>query len=502
MPLLLFHSVLSFGSFSSHNHHASLNAISSHVPSNKLAKLSILNLHHREGGEIFQIPDIKALDFARDFASSGAWGKHPILLRNAFLKEAQALKYHSDEAAAPWPTWEDVMDLASDDEAEARLITHVTSDENSWSLELGPIEDDDIPNRKSETKWTLVVNDVDRFHPCLSEWIGNVFNMIPQWRRDDGQISISNEGGGIGSHVDDYDVFLIQMSGTRKWDVGKRKISTREEIEGLIPSIDVRVLDFWDGEIEKELVESFILEPGDVLYVPPRFGHRGTALSDGCMTLSAGLRAPSAKELMTKMSDDIVDAIDGKFLDRYTDPVLLHKGALQASNALDDNIKHKGKQLIRDAINEMLNDEENFDAFFGKLVTESKRMRFDYPMRLDDLDDECIQDLGVWGNSESAINAVRNGEGVLYAAEGTSWAYSILPDARSDCGDTLCRLFVDGTMRQLTLNKNDTATLKLIRCMVDQRQVNTTFFEKIVSAQFVELLEILVSAGYLYGSNE
>ena len=495
---------MSFGSFSSY-HHASLHSISSRVTS-KSSKMSILNLH--QGDEIFQIPEVKAIDFVRDFASSDAWGKHPILLRNAFLKEAEALKSHSDEAATavttttPWPTWEDIMDLASDDEAESRLITHVASDEHSWSLELGPIKDDDLPKRESETKWTVVVNDVDRFHPCLSDWIGNVFGMIPQWRRDDGQISLSNEGGGIGGHVDDYDVFLIQMGGTRKWDVGKRRISTRKEIEGLIPSIDVRVLDFWDDEVEKNLVESFILEPGDVLYLPPRFGHRGTALSDGCMTLSVGLRAPSAKEMMTKLSDDIVDAIDGKFLDRYTDPTLLEDGSLQARNMLDDKIKQRGKQLVRDAINEMLDDEDNFDAFFGKLVTESKRMRFDYPMSLDDLDNECIQELGVWGNSKSAIDAVRNGGGVLYAAEGISWAYSILSDNKSNGGKRKCRLFVDGAMRQVSLDNNDTATLKLIGRMVDERQVNTSFFENTVSAQFIELLEMLVREGYLYGSSE
>lgn len=476
---------------------AFIHSISPHLYLSK-SNLSSLNLH--QDGQAFHIPEMVTNEFANDFASSGAWGSHPILLRNAFLKEAQNLQLNSDEA--PWPTWEDVMNLASDEEAEARLITHDSSDGKSWSLKLGPIKEHELANIESETKWSVVVNDVDRFHPCLSDWIGDLFGMIPQWRRDDGQISLSNEGGGIGSHVDDYDVFLIQMAGTRKWDVGKRKIPNREEIDGLIPNLDVRVLDFWDRDAENGLVESFILEPGDVLYIPPRFGHCGTALSDGCMTLSVGLRAPSAKEMMTKLSDDIVDAIDGKFLDRYKDPNLLEDGAMQASNLLDDNIKQKGKQLVRDAINEMLDDEDNFDKFFGKLVTESKRMRFDYPMSLDDLDDECKEEMGVWGDAKAAIEAVRNSKGVLYAAEGISWAYSTIPPNNLPNKGSLCRIFIDGSMRQICLDNDDTVTLKLIQRMVDERHVNASFFENTTSAQFSELLKDLVREGYLYGSDE
>ena len=137
-------------------------------------------------------------------------------------------------------------------------------------------------------KWTVIVNDVNHFVPSLFEWIMDNFAMVPQWRRDNGQISLSNQGGGIGAHVDDYDVYLIQMSRRRQWDVGNRVISTKEELEGLIP-LDVRILNFWDEEVEEGLVQSFVLEPGDALYLPPRFGHRGTALTDKCMTISVGL---------------------------------------------------------------------------------------------------------------------------------------------------------------------------------------------------------------------
>ncbi len=183
---------------------AFIHSISPHLYLSK-SNLSSLNLH--QDGQAFHIPEMVTNEFANDFASSGAWGSHPILLRNAFLKEAQNLQLNSDEA--PWPTWEDVMNLASDEEAEARLITHDSSDGKPWSLKLGPFKEHELSHIESETKWSVVVNDVDRFHPCLSDWIGVLFGMIPQWRRDDGQISLSNAGWGIGSHVEDYDVFLI-----------------------------------------------------------------------------------------------------------------------------------------------------------------------------------------------------------------------------------------------------------------------------------------------------
>ena len=120
---------------------------------------------------------------------------------------------------------------------------------------------------------------------------------------DDGQISLANIGGGIGPHVDDYDVFLIQMSGRREWSVGRRFISVKEEAERLVEGLDVRVLkDTIDNDSSGE-VTTVVLEPGDVLYLPPRVGHCGTALTDGCMTLSVGMKSPSSKELISTFKE-------------------------------------------------------------------------------------------------------------------------------------------------------------------------------------------------------
>jgi hypothetical protein len=324
-------------------------------------------------------------------------------------------------------------------------------------------------------------------------------------------------------------------------------------MEGLEPGLDVRILEFWGEDLGKGWVESFSLEPGDVLYLPPKFGHCGTALTDGCMTLSVGLRAPSAKDMMTKMMDHVSEAMEGKILDRYTDPNLLDgivatshghghghghdhyaneddndndhddngangandDNAINAINELDSEVKLKAKQLVRDAINEMLDDDVKFDEFFGKLVTESNRMRFDYPPSLDDLliDDGCKEELGaVWSNAKNAVEAVMiNGYGVLYVAEGLALAYSNL-----DLGmEKICRLFIDGTMMEVSLDGgggigdgdsgDDGIVLDLIKRMVDDRQISQASFKTNthdVTPKMRDFLEHLVQEGYLYGADE
>ena len=491
---------------------------------------------------LVDIPEIRTSSstFFHDFASSGAWGTHPILIRNAFQLEAQALQDATLSSSSPWPDWEEVMELASDEEAESRLIIHdpdadantnQNTNHQSWSLQLGPIQPHHISQHEtpdSNKKWTVVVNDVDRFHPPLSEWISTTFSHIPHWRRDDGQISLSNTGGGIGPHVDDYDVFLIQMSGKRRWDVGKRIISTKEELEGLVQDLDVRILEFWnDKDVKQNWVDSFVLEPGDLIYLPPKFGHCGTALLDGSMTLSVGLRAPSAKEMMTKMMDCVSDAVEGKILDRYTDPCLLdghgyirekrddeskdgnaksntNATGNRSTNELDSVVKLKAKELIRNAIHEMLDDDSQFDEFFGKLVTESKRMRLDYPVPLDDVDDEYKKELGAWGDPSSAVEAMMNGEGVLYVAEGVALAYSHLDLEK------VCRLFIDGKMMEIALDAGDDEAdcedrlvLNLVEHLVNDRQLcSTSFKTKFTMTKMRKTLEHLVQDGYLYGISE
>ena len=158
-----------------------------------------------------------------------------------------------------------------------RVISHKPGHDDSYELEWGPLSDDEVEEWISladdtstdPIKRTLVVNDIDRFYPPLADWIHDNFNFLPNWRMDDGQISLAEELGGIGPHVDNYDVFLIQMSGRRRWQVGCNELSVKMEMDRSIPDIDVRILNDWGVNAE---FEEWILNPGDILYLPPRIG--------------------------------------------------------------------------------------------------------------------------------------------------------------------------------------------------------------------------------------
>lgn len=156
------------------------------------------------------------------------------------------------------------------------MISYKPGDDASYELMLGPLAESDVNDwvsnvntSKNIERKTLVVNDVDRFYPRLADWIHNNFRFLPNWRMDDGQISLAEEMGGIGPHVDNYDVFLIQMTGTKLWQVGIEKMSAKEELDRMMHGLDVRVLDRWEASTD---FEEFTLYPGDLLYLPPRIG--------------------------------------------------------------------------------------------------------------------------------------------------------------------------------------------------------------------------------------
>ena len=406
------------------------------------------------------------------------WGREPLLFRRAFA---------SDDSA--WPSWEAMVELACEEDG-GRVIRHTPGDLTSYTLDVGPFDDlDDLFLEEGEEIGTLVVNDVDRFDPSLSDWIDRTFSFVPRWRRDDAQVSLANRNGGIGPHVDNYDVFLIQTSGKREWQVGVNKVSAQDEVDWTVPGISVRILQDWD-QLKKE---SFVLEAGDVLYLPPRVPHCGTAVSDKCMTLSVGCRAPSATELMSRLAEGLSESVSPRAVDRYEDLDLL----LQTQNihALTDSIKKKMKALVINAVQEVLEDDDQWDALVGCLVTESKRPREDYPLALDDT--QWKDELGVWGIPDAAVEAVRNGEGVLFRAEGVSAAYS-------NVSDTSYRLFMNGLAFDIAVAEEEKEAIESLLSAIagDPSLTPETLSPLSHQPVVLELLEKLVERGLLYGSSE
>ena len=195
------------------------------------------------------------------------WQKKPLLIRQAI-----------PDIVAPLSR-DELFELADQDEVEARLITYFR---NKWQLEHGPFAADELPSFKQRA-WTLLVQGVD-LHDDRARALLDRFRFVPDARLDDLMISYATDGGGVGPHFDSYDVFLLQVHGKRRWRIGAQRDLS------LQPDVPLKVLQHFEPEQE------WVLEPGDMLYLPPHIAHDGVAEGE-CMTCSIGFRAPSASEL-------------------------------------------------------------------------------------------------------------------------------------------------------------------------------------------------------------
>ncbi len=228
--------------------------------------------------------------FLRDY-----WQKRPLLVRNAFPGFVPPI--------AP----EELAGLACEDGALSRLIRHDETRER-WQVKTGPLDEADFATT-GDANWTLLVQDVDKWDADVAALL-EPFSFLPSWRVDDIMISYAEPGGGVGAHVDQYDVFLLQGLGQRHW-----AISTDPDAPK-----DFRL----DVEL-KQLVHfapthEWLLEPGDMLYLPPGVPHDGVAFGAACMTLSIGMRAPSQAELIGDLADYLAERLPEEA--RYTDPDL------------------------------------------------------------------------------------------------------------------------------------------------------------------------------------
>ncbi|WP_255532928.1 cupin domain-containing protein [Polynucleobacter sp. CS-Odin-A6] len=205
------------------------------------------------------------------------WHKKPLLIRGAV--PAFALAKQIGEPLGSPISPEELLKIAGSDLVEARLIQA-----KPWSITHGPFKKKSIPSLDSPD-WTLLLQSMEAQHPAAAKVLA-WFRFIPDARLDDLMISIAGPGGGVGPHFDSYDVFLIQMSGRRKWRISEQSDLT------LNPDLPLKILQ--DFKVEQE----WDLEPGDMLYLPPHIAHEGIALDAGCQTWSVGFRAQSFKEML------------------------------------------------------------------------------------------------------------------------------------------------------------------------------------------------------------
>jgi 50S ribosomal protein L16 3-hydroxylase len=223
------------------------------------------------------------------------WQKRPLLMRGALEAFESPIDGH------------DLAALATDQDALARLVSHDARGRR-WSLRDGPFDAPDYA-ALGERDWTLLVQDVDKWLPEVFAPLLALFDFLPSWRIEDVMVSYAVPGGSVGAHVDQYDVFLLQASGRRRWLIDDRP-GCSTELDRRAP---LKLLQHFEPN------QDWILEPGDILYLPPGVPHHGIAV-DNCLTFSVGLRAPSATELMQAVATDLLERDVN--VARYRDPPL------------------------------------------------------------------------------------------------------------------------------------------------------------------------------------
>ncbi len=238
---------------------------------------------------------------------------------------------------------------------ESRLIRH---GEAGWSLKHGPLPRRALPPLK-QPAWTLLVQGVDLHHDGVHDLLRQ-FRFLPDARLDDLMISYASDTGGVGAHFDSYDVFLLQAQGRRRWSIGKQGDLR------LQPDVPLKILENFEPE------ETFVLEPGDMLYLPPKYAHEGVAVGDDCMTFSIGLRSSALGELgadlLARMaqaySEDLEDAGPAE-LARYRDPT---QPAVDAPAAMPAALQ----DFARKAVEAALRDPDAIARALGESLTEPK----------------------------------------------------------------------------------------------------------------------------------
>lgn len=274
---------------------------------------------------------LTATEFLRDY-----WQKKPLLVRNAFPELAWRL--------SP----EDMMELAEEEGVEARIV--LEQGKTPWELRKGPFTAKQF-KQLPKSHWTLLVQAVDHYLPELADYLEH-FSFVPNWRIDDIMVSYAVEGGSVGPHYDQYDVFLIQGIGQRRWQLGQLCDENSPRVSGT----RLRILQ------QMDVVFDEVVNAGDLLYVPPGMAHNGVAQNE-CMTFSVGFRAPVLAHLLERVVDQVLETNGSSRLATDADrQVAVHPGALT-----DQDLDRLRLQLLG-----LLDDREAFKAALAPFLSEAK----------------------------------------------------------------------------------------------------------------------------------
>ena len=268
-------------------------------------------------------------DFLKNY-----WQKKPLLIKNAIPNFVSPI------------TESDLFTIAQNEEVVSRLIEHK---QGIWQVKYGPFKKSDLP-KKTNIPWTILVQNINHYFPFAESFL-NLFKFIPYARLDDLMISYATKKGSVGPHFDSYDVFLFQAQGAREWKISDQKKFTLDK------KSSIKIITNFKSK------NSWVLKPGDMLYLPPNIGHWGISQSDDCVTYSIGFRAPGTFEIQSKFLDFIQDHLITNENEIYKDPNLTpQKNPAEISSNMT--------KAMRNIVDRLRWDKSSINHFIGQLLSE------------------------------------------------------------------------------------------------------------------------------------
>jgi len=282
------------------------------------------------------------------------WQKKPLLIKQAFSNFKDSIS--ADELAG----------LAMEAEIESRIVS--TNSKGDWQVDHGPFEDF---TQYGASDWTLLVQAVNNWSRPTHELLAP-FAFIPNWRIDDVMVSFSTPNGGVGAHLDQYDVFIIQGSGKRRWQIG----APDNSLTTLLPHPDLKQVSSFQPVIDE------ITEAGDLLYIPPNHPHNGISIENS-VNFSIGFQAPSSQELWSSFADKLIDKNLGE--QRFNDPQ-------RTVSRESFNITSHDKQQLKAFMLQQLDQEEFYEQFIGQYLTQGHHA-LEILVPVNDIDESKLLDI-------------------------------------------------------------------------------------------------------------
>ncbi|MCT4716018.1 cupin domain-containing protein [Enterobacteriaceae bacterium H18W14] len=351
------------------------------------------------------------------------WQKQPVVLKNAFPNFVDPI------------TPDELAGLAMEPEVDSRLVSH--SEDGQWHASNGPFENFD---NLGETGWSLLAQAVNHWHEP-SAGLVRPFRVLPDWRLDDLMISFSVPGGGVGPHIDQYDVFIIQGMGRRRWRVGD-KLPMRQ----FCPHPALLHVDPFTPIIDEDLA------PGDILYIPPGFPHDGFT-HETALNYSVGFRGPNGRDLISSFADYALENDLGG--GHYSDPDLTLR-------------EHPGKvedyelDRLRSMMMAMINQPEDFKQWFGRFAT-TVRHELDIAPAEPPYEPSEILDALLQGDSLTRLSGLR----VLNVGDSFFVNSEPLITSRHEAADALCR-YTTVSRKELGSALQDEAFIEVLTGLVNQ----------------------------------